>query len=513
MRPYYFPAFFLISALWFTACKQPGRSSAASRYFQPDSIPSFFVEVDITRDTILHAPGGSLLHITAHALDAGGATHVKLAIKEALRISDIIRASLLTLSDGQMLSSGGMIDIEPIPGQTVKILKPISVSIPTSYLEKNMQLYKGVVGESGKINWTDPSPLPVNPQMVAIDTGEQIFVRNCAPCHATGKSVTGPDLAYIGRLRDKKWMYDFIRNNQNVLRSGDRYANCLYEHYNKTAMPLFPLTDVTIDGIIRYIDNESIRRGQPIPDDHLKKCVDSCKFYDQQKADLLSRRQKLIVGNDPQLSVSMRHPAGYISPDTGKSIPKVSPRVFQSVYYQFNISSFGWYNVDRILQNMEGVKESELSVTIKGEYRDEISAFLVIPSVKVFEAGGPLDRDQYEYGFYTGDGKVFLPQGVPALVIAMGEQNGKLIFSLSSFRITEKQTLELTPELVSKDEMNRELQALDLQDISLKIQDSKNADSIRETDRQLKDIERLKPRTCDCNCGIISDTPEAAVNK
>jgi hypothetical protein len=42
--------------------------------FNTDIIPSFIV--DITRDTVIKAPGGSLLKIPAGALYAGDLTHV-----------------------------------------------------------------------------------------------------------------------------------------------------------------------------------------------------------------------------------------------------------------------------------------------------------------------------------------------------------------------------------------------------------------------------------------------------
>ncbi|HSC40579.1 MAG TPA: hypothetical protein VLD19_22000, partial [Chitinophagaceae bacterium] len=149
MRPLYplLPALLLITCL-FTHCRQPDKGAAR---FTPAAIPSFVAEIDITRDTVLYAPGGTRLHIPAHALDAGGATHAKLVIQEALRMSDIVRAGLFTTANGQLLSSGGMINIEPAPGQTLSIVKPIGISLPSPYLQKNMQLYKGVPDEQGNI--------------------------------------------------------------------------------------------------------------------------------------------------------------------------------------------------------------------------------------------------------------------------------------------------------------------------------------------------------------------------
>ena len=85
--------------------------------------------------------------------------------------------------------------------------------------------------------------------------GKSLFSQNCASCHAVNKKLTGPALAGVeDRWPDKKNLYSWIKNNQAFLKTGDAYANKLYNEYNKTAMNLFPaLTDKDIDAILAYI--------------------------------------------------------------------------------------------------------------------------------------------------------------------------------------------------------------------------------------------------------------------
>jgi mono/diheme cytochrome c family protein len=85
--------------------------------------------------------------------------------------------------------------------------------------------------------------------------GKALFSQNCASCHAVNKKLTGPALAGVeDRWPDKKNLYAWIKNNQAFLKTGDAYANKLYEEYNKTAMNLFPaLSDKDIDAILAYI--------------------------------------------------------------------------------------------------------------------------------------------------------------------------------------------------------------------------------------------------------------------
>ena len=85
--------------------------------------------------------------------------------------------------------------------------------------------------------------------------GKSLFSQNCASCHAVNKKLTGPALAGVeDRWPDKKNLYAWIKNNQAFLKTGDAYANKLYNEYNKTAMNLVPnLTDKDIDAILAYI--------------------------------------------------------------------------------------------------------------------------------------------------------------------------------------------------------------------------------------------------------------------
>jgi mono/diheme cytochrome c family protein len=85
--------------------------------------------------------------------------------------------------------------------------------------------------------------------------GKSLFSQNCASCHAVNKKLTGPALAGVeDRWPDKKNLHAWIKNNQAFLKTGDAYANKLYNEYNKTAMNLFPnLSDKDIDAILAYI--------------------------------------------------------------------------------------------------------------------------------------------------------------------------------------------------------------------------------------------------------------------
>jgi mono/diheme cytochrome c family protein len=85
--------------------------------------------------------------------------------------------------------------------------------------------------------------------------GAQLFMP-CKACHniGTGKLI-GPDLSGVTKRRDKEWLYRFIKNSQDVVKSGDEYAVKLFEAHNKIPMPPFAYSDEQIDAVLNYIEN------------------------------------------------------------------------------------------------------------------------------------------------------------------------------------------------------------------------------------------------------------------
>ena len=89
--------------------------------------------------------------------------------------------------------------------------------------------------------------------------GKSLFNANCAACHQLDKKMTGPALRNVEtRLAeeqglDKDWIYAWIKNSPGVIKSGDAYANKVYNEYGGAAMTAFPqLSNEDIDNILAY---------------------------------------------------------------------------------------------------------------------------------------------------------------------------------------------------------------------------------------------------------------------
>lgn len=86
--------------------------------------------------------------------------------------------------------------------------------------------------------------------------GKAIFTANCASCHKMDQKLTGPALLGVGDRwgGDKKKLHAWIKNSSAYLKTGDKYANDLFNEY-KSSMTAFDgvLDEKQIDAVIEYI--------------------------------------------------------------------------------------------------------------------------------------------------------------------------------------------------------------------------------------------------------------------
>ena len=89
-----------------------------------------------------------------------------------------------------------------------------------------------------------------------VDQGKQLFQTNCSSCHSVFKDATGPALHGVeDRWPSRTLIHDWVHNSSAVLASGNKYANALFDKFNKTQMTKFQgiLSDKDIDAILDYI--------------------------------------------------------------------------------------------------------------------------------------------------------------------------------------------------------------------------------------------------------------------
>lgn len=92
----------------------------------------------------------------------------------------------------------------------------------------------------------------------AAPDAEKLFKQNCAVCHSlTDKKITGPGLKGVAtRVPNDAWLFKWIKNNKEVIKSGDAYAKKILADYNGADMTTFTdLSDDEINALIAYIKN------------------------------------------------------------------------------------------------------------------------------------------------------------------------------------------------------------------------------------------------------------------
>ncbi len=109
-------------------------------------------------------------------------------------------------------------------------------------------------------NRADKTQEPVNDGGLA-DRGEQLFKTKCAQCHRPDSDFVGHALSGVeSRWKDKKLLYDFVRNSAAVIQT-DAYAADLFAKWKQAPMLPFPgLTDAETDAIFKYCDNSSMAK-------------------------------------------------------------------------------------------------------------------------------------------------------------------------------------------------------------------------------------------------------------
>jgi cytochrome c2 len=469
--------------------------------FNESNLQQQFFDINITTDTTLLTNSGCVIKIPAGSLQ-GDNNHVKLEIKEAINLKDILLAGLTTMSGKQTLSSAGMIYINAAEGAKVEIKKALEVLVPTKTFNPNMQVYKGTKLGDGKIDWQNPTALAEDETTKKISAGKQLFKAMCSSCHKIDADYTGPSLLGITYRRPKKWLYDFMKSPANMIAT-DCNSKELFNKWEPTIMTAFPVLENGggLDSIFAYIKSETDKRGMGNIK-YEKTCCDSCYDYRKAYLEISDKRKDLIDDNgyfysiDREITIPQKQTSiAFNSVDDAKNY--INPTTIKATYYTIKVEAFGWYNLDFCLSGSEGCMESELFVNIKGAFNLEYNINLIIPNKKVFVEGGKLNNNT-QYGFLETNGKIILPQNEECIIVAFAQYKDNFIFGKALFNSKIKQTISLSTKEVTKAEMEKEFALLDLENVRMKVEKSKNADKIRSTDTKLNSLKKLLPKNCDC---------------
>jgi mono/diheme cytochrome c family protein len=506
----------LICTAILSSCKSK-HENMASKYLNAANLQEQLFTIDIHKDTNLVTQQGLRIKIDANSIEASTPT-VTIKIKEALTLDAMLKAGLTTQTANGLLSSDGMFNITT--KEESKIKKPLGISLPTASLDPNMQLYKGDTA-NGQVVWEEPTKLET--KQLAEPVGKNLFMTNCASCHAVDKKLTGPALAWTDQKFGKGGEYkrpaywfatDHSANHYYEEGLPNFYYCQLIEKYGTPGPSLHGiLSETDIEAIFRYVNGEAKKLNIPETSGEALKIILPCYEAREKYGLLTQKRDSLISTNGQMTEVSIRPPSIPLpdnipfpeNVDTSrpiKQVEKVVPDNYPAEYYQFKIEAYGWYNIDVLVAEKDNVKESSLMVRIQMPVAFKANVFMVIPNKKIFVEGGLLN-DGSNYGFYAKDGKIPLPQGETIYLFAVGESADKIYFSQTSFVAGLSQSISLELKETNRNTMVNAIAQLKLTDIKVDVKEVKNYKGIKALDSELMNLEHVLE---DCNCSAKRDT-------
>ncbi len=88
----------------------------------------------------------------------------------------------------------------------------------------------------------------------AAETGQQIFLDNCAACHTIGKGkLVGPDLAGVTSRRKESWLKRQIKDPERLIAEKDPIAMQLLKEADDVPMVSLELNDEQVVAVIAFL--------------------------------------------------------------------------------------------------------------------------------------------------------------------------------------------------------------------------------------------------------------------
>lgn len=438
----------------------------------PGNIPSWTFTVDPNTDTIIKTPKGASIKITKGTFGE----KTILEVKEAYTMQDMLLGGLITESNGQPLSSGGMIYINSENNLPVTLLKPITLSLPTSYVDSVMKIYKS---NDDSINWQLVDTIPNNSISEGLNNGKQIFKSKCGSCHALDRILTGPALRGFtqrGSWNNRNEVARYIKNPAAYM-VGDRYTQFLQKKYG-SIMPGFNLSFQDVNDVIDYIQNEE---NNPY-DDISWKMNDTATMTDLLNSNSIcsdtiyfnSMDTALANENTQSLSIDSLDLENYDtlpSPVTSE-LEAASRNGFTvrpgDMGYVFEIKTLGWYNIDAAVLGLDGTLLCDLQVHVSPNDIPDMNVYVLFPKHKNLSAGVLNTEGIYE--FNKIDGKIPLFIGERGLVIAFGSLGEDLYVGSNTFIANLHQKINVNVSKTSKEDFLELIKQNKIEGIDLDIQ-------------------------------------------
>ncbi len=171
----------------------PSSVAGPDPFLPPVPVQSY--SLDATQDQILTLKGGTLLGFEAGSFEQNGkpvSGPVTIKVKEYTQLSDFLADGMATVSNGQLLETGGSLDVSAnFKGQKCELAKgkPLRIAFRRNKEIAGMETFTGQK-TNGRINWirqTESTALPLNES----ESGEVVMREKPSP--SIKRNLTEPE--------------------------------------------------------------------------------------------------------------------------------------------------------------------------------------------------------------------------------------------------------------------------------------------------------------------------------
>lgn len=419
----------VIIALAFIACNRNSNNGQIIK-----NIETQFFEIPIGEATAITTKGGVIIEIQENTFESNAST-IQLEVQEILTRADLIRSGISTITKkGELLETGGMVNITTSSDAKINPEAPIKVKVPSKGLDTEMKLYEAVQ-KDGEIVWSLKSDLENQPYFDRIAAGKQLFKEKCEACHdmTLSKNTTGPKLGNITTHRSREWLYEFTRNSQKMIESGDSLALCQWYDWSPTVMSSFEdLTDDELKNIYDFIENETLLKG-----------LDTIQAVDCDEIIQIGevrRQQADSIWNANQANVSF-----------SKETIITDTIIASATTYYYPMMNFGFINIDKLVRQIEKDKVKEVQPFIVKTNIEAGQVFIIFKNRDVYTEFYQENKNWYML-FSNKNSLLPLPYNEPVKLVAISKDRKKVGIIETTIQDTNEHTIKLQPLKGSLDE-------------------------------------------------------------
>jgi len=461
------------------------KNKKPAKLLSANNLKSYFVTINSDSAYNLKTPNGALITIFPKSFKVPDNSAIKIEIKEAYSLYDIVLGGLLTESDDQPLRSSGMLYFSATANnKEIDFIKPVKAAIPSKSFDKTMQVYKGEVQDDSTINWVNPAPVDTSLTMKHLLLGEELFKANCANCHKPIGEFTGPGLAGTRqRSPSPEWVYRFIKNPAALVAS-DSYARELFNKYRPTIMTSFPnLKNSEIKSILDFCDNAqklSLTNSPELISSSKNTSIPSCgydTFYYPKPKNNIEVVSSIQISTENYSDFESNSFNDSITLNTISTDPKEQEFVrkgYNNVMpaegvYQFNIDESGWYNIDVLFDEPNATKV-KLFAKIQMPENVDMDVYLCLPKRKVLQNANKHNNDIYLFHYSDANGYLPMILNDDAIIFAVASVEDKIFYGITKFKVREQQTISVEIKESTRSEVLAAFQNNQLDSIKLDIE-------------------------------------------